>query len=74
MRRANGAKMGQTLRQSMPFHAHYALMQLTVSGPHSQQPRDCHSKFPRYPYTIGVYPIFVSTIPAQTRQGERAHC
>lgn len=53
--RANGAEMGQAVLQSMPFSAHYAFMQPTVSGPHSQQPRDYHSKSPTYPYTMGLW-------------------
>lgn len=51
---ANGAKMGQTVRQSMPSSAIYAYLQTRASDHYSQQSRGFPSKFSAYSYTIGV--------------------
>lgn len=53
-RPSHGAKMGQTVRQSMPLNAQYAYMPPAVNQCRSQQPLAYFSKSPTYPYTIGV--------------------
>ncbi|WP_443700066.1 hypothetical protein, partial [Pseudomonas sp.] len=47
--------MGQSIRQSMPFNAHYAFMQPSVRGRYSQQTRAYSLKPHTYFYTIGVW-------------------
>ncbi|CAI8792997.1 hypothetical protein EMIT0357P_10722 [Pseudomonas marginalis] len=49
-----GAKMGQTIRQSMPSNAKYAFMQPDACTHYSQQSRAYLPKSLTYPYTIGV--------------------
>jgi len=47
--------MGQTIRQSMSFNAHYAFMQSGVRERLGQQPRGYASISPTYSSTIGVW-------------------
>jgi hypothetical protein len=42
----NGAKMGQTVRQTMPFNAHYAFVQAGKSARYGQQTRPLPTKPP----------------------------
>lgn len=51
-----GAKMGQTIRQSMPSNAKYAFMQPDACTHYSQQPRAYPPKSLTYTYTMGVWP------------------
>jgi hypothetical protein len=50
----NGAKMGQTVRQSMPFNALYAFMQAGKKRRYGQKIRAFPAKAATYPRTIGV--------------------
>ena len=50
----NGAKMGQTVRQTMPFNAHYAFVQAGKNARYGQQTRVFPAKTTTYPSTIGV--------------------
>ena len=52
----NGAKMGQTVRQTMPFNAHYAFVQAGKNARYGQQIRASTAKTATYPSTIGVCP------------------
>ena len=51
----NGAKMGQTVRQTMPFNAHYAFVQAGKNAGYGQQTRASPAKTATYPSTIGVW-------------------
>lgn len=44
----DGAKMGQTTRQSMPFNARYAFMQSAVARRSNQKPRSFALRSPAY--------------------------
>jgi hypothetical protein len=46
--------MGKTVRQSMPFNAHYAFMQAGKNARYSQQTRASFAKVATYSSTIGV--------------------
>lgn len=51
----NGAKMGQTVRQTMPFNAHYAFVQAGENARYGQQTRASPAQTATYPSTIGVW-------------------
>lgn len=51
----NGAKMGQTVRQSMPFNAKNAFVQLAENSCRRQQPQASPLESFTYSYTIGVW-------------------
>lgn len=50
-------KNGQTVRQSMPFNAHYAFMQAGKNSRYSQKTRTSCAKIATYSSTIGVLRI-----------------
>jgi len=68
------AKMGQTIRQSMPSHANYAFMQPDACAHYSQQPQAYPPKSLTYPYTIGVLHIdlFELEVPSASFEGGKS--
>lgn len=61
----NGAKMGQTVRQTMPFNAHYAFVQAGKNARYSQQTLASSAKAATYPSTIGVCDALLISLSCQ---------